>query len=82
MQQRIGSVTLVVNDGAYGNVKRSQMHKYGGKVIATDLHNPDFVKLAESFGAQAFRVDEPEALRDALRRGFDHEHPGKEPGKN
>lgn len=75
VQQRIGTVTLVVNDGAYGNVKRSQVHKYGGRVIATDLHNPDFVRFAESFGAQAFRVEAPEALRDALRRGFDHDGP-------
>ena len=75
VQQRIGAVTVVVNDGAYGNVKRTQMDKYGGRVIATDLHNPDFVKLAESYGAQAFRVEAPEALRDALRRGFDHDGP-------
>ncbi len=75
VQQRIASVTIVVNDGAYGNVRRSQVHKYGGKVIATDLHNPDFVKMADSFGAQAFRVESPDALRDALRAGFDHDGP-------
>jgi thiamine pyrophosphate-dependent acetolactate synthase large subunit-like protein len=27
------------------------IQKYGGRVIATDLHSPHFVKLAESFGA-------------------------------
>ena len=75
VQQRIATVTVVVNDGAYGNVRRSQIEKYGGKVIATELHNPDFVKLAESYGAQAFRVDQPAQLRDALRRGFDHDGP-------
>jgi acetolactate synthase-1/2/3 large subunit len=75
VQQRIGTVTLVVNDGAYGNVKRSQVEKYGGKVIATELHNPDFMKMADAFGAQAFRVEKPDALRDALRAGFDHDGP-------
>ncbi|MEE9195599.1 MAG: thiamine pyrophosphate-dependent enzyme, partial [Alphaproteobacteria bacterium] len=44
-------------------------------VIATDLHNPDFVKLADAYGAQAFRVEKPDALRDALRAGFDHDGP-------
>jgi len=72
VQHGIATVTLVFNDGAYGNVKRSQIHSYGGRVIGTELHNPDFVKYAESFGAQAFRAHNPEELREALKKGFDH----------
>ena len=55
--------------------KRSQIQKYGGRVIATDLHNPDFVKLAECYGALGLRAETPEALASAIRRGFDHEGP-------
>lgn len=40
------------------------------RVIATDLHNPDFVKLAESFGATGYRVDTPDALRDCITRAL------------
>jgi thiamine pyrophosphate-dependent acetolactate synthase large subunit-like protein len=43
------------------------------RVIATDLHNSDFVKLAESYGALGLRVETPEALESAIRRGFDHD---------
>ena len=75
VQHRIGTVTLVFNDGAYGNVKRSQVHKYGGRVIGTELHNPDFVKYAESFGAQALRATTPEELRAALKKGFGNDLP-------
>jgi acetolactate synthase I/II/III large subunit len=75
VQHRIGSVTLVFNDGAYGNVKRSQVHKYGGRVIGTDLHNPDFVKYAESFGAQGLRATNPEELRAALKQSFGRDLP-------
>jgi len=39
VQHRIATVTLIFNNNAYGNVKRSQIQKYGGRVIATDLHN-------------------------------------------
>jgi len=39
-------------------------------VIASELRNPDFVRLAESFGAQGLRATGPEELRAALRRGF------------
>ncbi len=71
VQHGIGVVTVVFSDGAYGNVRRMQIEDHGGRVIATDLHNPDFVKLAESFGAQGLRATAPDELRAALRRGFD-----------
>jgi acetolactate synthase I/II/III large subunit len=75
VQHRIATVTLIFNNNAYGNVKRAQIQKYGGRVIATDLHNPDFVKLAESYGAQGLRAETPDALASAIRRGFDHDGP-------
>jgi acetolactate synthase-1/2/3 large subunit len=73
VQHRIATVTLIFNNSAYGNVKRAQIQKYGGKVIASDLHNPDFVKLAECYGAQGLRAETPEALASAIRRGFNHD---------
>jgi acetolactate synthase I/II/III large subunit len=75
VQHGIGTVTIVVNDGAYGNVRRMQVHKYGGRVIGTELRNPDFVKYAESFGAQGLRATDAEGLRGALRKGFAHDGP-------
>jgi len=75
VQHRIATVTLIFNNNAYGNVKRAQIEKYGGRVIATDLHNPDFVRLAETYGAQGLRAETPEDLASAIRRGFDHDGP-------
>ena len=75
VQNQIQVVTLLFNDGAYGNVQRDQKRRYGGRVIATDLHNPDFVKMAESFGAQAFRASTIEEIRQAIRGGFDEKGP-------
>ena len=66
VQQGLGVVAVVFEDGAYGNVKRMQEDLYGGRVIASELRNPDFVKLAESFGAAGVRVKTPDALRDAV----------------
>jgi len=66
----INVVAVVFNDGAYGNVQRMQRELHGNRVIATELRNPDFVKLAESFGANAARADTPEALGQAIRRAF------------
>jgi acetolactate synthase-1/2/3 large subunit len=70
VQHGIDVVTVVFNDGAYGNVKRMQEDDYGGRVIASELHNPDFVRLAESFGVSAARTDTPEGLRGELEKAF------------
>lgn len=70
VQNHVDLVTVVFSDGAYGNVKRMQKELYGGRVIATELLNPDFVKLAESFGAQGLRARNEDELREAIRTGF------------
>lgn len=60
-------IAIVFNDGNFGNVRRIQANKYGGRLIASNLHNPDFVKLAESFGAVGIRAEISE-LADALQQ--------------
>jgi acetolactate synthase I/II/III large subunit len=72
MRHRIPLVTVVFNDGAFGNVRRIQKERYGNRLIASDLSNPDFVAFGKSFGAEAERVHTPEELRRALRRAFAH----------
>jgi acetolactate synthase I/II/III large subunit len=67
IRHRIPLVTVVFNDGAFGNVRRIQQESYGNRLIASDLANPDFVAFAESFGAAAVRAGSPDALRTALR---------------
>ena len=70
VQHQIGTVSLVFNDGAYGNVRRMQKENYGNRVIASDLRNPDFVKLAEAFGAQGILAKTSDEVRQAIRQGF------------
>lgn len=69
-QRRVPLVAVVFNDGAYGNVKRIQEQSYANRTIATDLRNPDFVKLAESFGVEGMRAESPDALRRCLEQAF------------
>lgn len=69
-QNGIGVVAVVFSDGAYGNVKRIQQQSFNNRTIASDLHNPDFVKLGESFGLASERVTSPAELGAALSRGF------------
>jgi acetolactate synthase I/II/III large subunit len=70
VQFKIGVVTLVFNNDAYGNVRRDQRQRFDGRVVAADLVNPDFVKLAESFGVGAARVTSPDHFRPALENAL------------
>src|SRR4030095_9805218 len=60
VQQGINVVAVVFNDNAYGNVARDLDEHWGGK-FGAELHNPDFVRLAEAYGAVGRRAEEPGA---------------------
>ncbi len=62
----IDVVAIVFADGAYGNVRRMQKNDYGNKLIAVDLLNPNFPKMADSYGIAGVRATSPEALRREL----------------
>ena len=63
-------VVVVFDDGHFGNVKRIQQNQWGGREIANDLHNPDFVRFAESFGVPAFRATDAAELQARLIEAF------------
>ena len=70
VQHNLPVVSVVFNNGAFGNVLRDQQQRFGGRVIGAELRNPDFVKLADSFGMAGASVTTPDALRKELERGF------------
>ena len=75
VQHGIPLVTIIFNNDAYGNVRKMQIRDYDERVIASDLVNPDFVKFAEAFGANAFRAETESQLRQAMRYGFKSDLP-------
>ena len=75
VQHRIAVVAVVFNNGSFGNVQRDQELSFGGRVIGSQLQNPDFVRLAESFGMAGYRAGSPAALRAALERAFAADEP-------
>lgn len=70
VQHGISVVAIVFNDNAYGNVLRAQLEQFDGHVIGTELHNPDFVKLAAAYGAQGIRVQGAVELEVVLRQAL------------
>ncbi|MFI9428044.1 thiamine pyrophosphate-binding protein [Streptomyces achromogenes] len=59
---------LIIDDGGYG-ILREYMTDAFGKPTATELHRPDYVALAESFGVTGVRTT-PETLREDLARAL------------
>jgi acetolactate synthase-1/2/3 large subunit len=64
----------VFNDSAYGNVRRTQLEQFDGRLMGTDLLNPDFTAYARAFGAHGASVerseDFAEAFEDAVASGL------------
>ena len=57
---------LIFNDNKYGLIEWHQLREYGRK-SNIDVTNPDFVKFAESFGANGYHVSKTEDLLDTIK---------------
>jgi len=69
------AIFIIVNNGMYGTIRMHQERNFPTNVIATDLVNPDFVKLAEAYGAHGERVTRTEDFADAFDRAKESGRP-------
>jgi acetolactate synthase-1/2/3 large subunit len=67
--ERPNLLVLVFNDQAYGALRTVQDRAFGGRRVASDLVNPDFVKLAEAFDLPAHRAS-PDSLATTVRQAL------------
>ena len=74
VQHGINIVVVVFNDNAYGNVGRDLDIGFGG-AYGTDLHNPDFSRLARSYGMKALKVDDPTKVGDSVAEAIQMDAP-------
>jgi acetolactate synthase-1/2/3 large subunit len=70
VKYNIPVVAVVFNDNAYGNSLRDQKLGFNGRVIGTELHNPNFVKFTESFGAVGLRARDDKELQFMLKEAL------------
>lgn len=67
VQQKLDLVIILINDNSFGMIKWKQ-HTAGLTNFGLDLVNPDFVKLAESYGAHGYRLTQTDQLADLLTK--------------
>ncbi|HXG76879.1 MAG TPA: thiamine pyrophosphate-binding protein [Gaiellaceae bacterium] len=70
VQYELPLLVLLVNNGMYATIRMHQERHYPGRVIGTDLVNPDFPALARAYGAHAERVERTEEFEAALERAL------------
>jgi acetolactate synthase I/II/III large subunit len=67
-QFKAGVIFIVVNNGMYGTIRMHQERTFPGRVMATELENPDFVAYAKAFGIGGEAVTRTEDFPAALAR--------------
>jgi acetolactate synthase-1/2/3 large subunit len=71
VQYRLPVKVVILNNGTLGMVRQWQELFFQGNLSHTSLPQvPDFMQLAEAYGAAGFRAKKPEQVRDVLRKGF------------
>ncbi len=68
VQERLPVIVILANNRMLGTIRMHQERRFPGRVIATDLVNPDFAALGAAFGAHAERVEHGGEFASALAR--------------
>ncbi|MFV1968201.1 MAG: thiamine pyrophosphate-binding protein [Pirellulaceae bacterium] len=75
VQEKLPVITIVINDRCLSAIKGIQKRSFDGRYIAVDLVNPDFVRLAEAYGALGLRVQALEEFEPALHQALEADRP-------
>ncbi|MBR5734554.1 MAG: acetolactate synthase large subunit, partial [Desulfovibrionaceae bacterium] len=71
VEQKLPVKVVILNNGYLGMVRQWQDLFYGRNYVATDIScQPDFVRLAEAFGAEGYRISTEEDLRTILPKAL------------
>ena len=68
-------IFIVVDNGMYGTIRMHQEREHPGRVVGTDLVNPDFAALARAHGALGETVTQTSEFAPALERALDAGRP-------
>ena len=66
---------FIINNGYLGMVRQWQEKIYNKHYSQTQISSPDYVKLAEAYGALGIRVQSEEEIEPAIRKALEHQGP-------
>ena len=71
IREGVTGVVLILNDNCYRALRYSQQIIYEGRIYGTEHSNPDFVKLADAFGAVGYVIETPDQIVPVLKEALD-----------
>ncbi len=75
VREKIPVKILIINDNSYRVLYLRQKFLFGGRMLGTQHNNPDFARLAESFGAEGIRIEKPSEVKPGLQKMLDSQKP-------
>jgi acetolactate synthase-1/2/3 large subunit len=75
VERKLPILFILANNASYASIRIQQELHYPGRVIGTNLFNPDFEQIARAFGMHAQRIDRAEEVAAAVARGLAADEP-------
>jgi acetolactate synthase-1/2/3 large subunit len=70
VREGVRGVVLILNDNSYRALRYSQQILFEGRIYGTEHSNPDFIKLAEAFGAAGYVIETPDRIVPVLEEAL------------
>ena len=70
VQYGVNVIVIVIDNGMYGTIRMHQEREYPGRVVASQLRNPDFAAYARAFGGHGETVETTEDFEPAFERAL------------
>jgi len=75
VQYSLPIVVVLIDNGMFGTIRMHQEREFPGRIIATQLRNPDFAAYARAFGGHGETVEETSAFLPAFERALASRQP-------
>lgn len=75
VQRKARLIIIIANNNSYGTIRQHQERTFPGRVVATDLHNPDFAELAHAYGALGLTIESENNIVATLQQAISHPGP-------
>ena len=70
VREGVVATVVILNDNSYRALRYGQQVIFGGRIYGSEHENPDFVKLAESFGAAGFVIETADQIEPVLKEAM------------
>ncbi len=75
VREEIPVIAVVFNNNQWAAEKKNQIDYYDNRFLGTNLKNPDFAQIARDMGAEGYRIERPEDVKDVVEAALESGKP-------